>query len=301
MLLTMPAPGNFDMLARQVLGPKVDDVALAGTVCLPWACRIVEYARKVELLGEKNPVTLVGRPASAAQQIIAAADKLHDATRFRAEQLFVQATLFPTNPMLHPGIMYSFWSRWDGQPLEQRPVFYEGVDDYAASVLEGEDQDLQAIRRALEQELGMVLELPTLKQQMVEGYGDQISDPSTYKSMLNTNASLMGLYHPSVQDSDGKWLPDLKSRYLWEDVPHGLGAMKGVAQLMSVPTPSIDKVLTWAQGMMGREYLVGDQLVGKDLASTAAPQAFGITTKEALLSELRHQLAAPTAPAVASV
>lgn len=45
--------------------------------------------------------------------------------------------------------------------------------------------------RALEQELGMVLELPTLKQQMVEGYGDQISDPSTYKSMLNTNASLM--------------------------------------------------------------------------------------------------------------
>lgn len=43
----------------------------------------------------------------------------------------------------------------------------------------------------MEQELGMVLELPTLKQQMVEGYGDQISDPSTYKSMLNTNASLM--------------------------------------------------------------------------------------------------------------
>lgn len=32
------------------------------------------------------------------------------------------------------------------------------------------------------------------------------------------------------------------------------------------------RVLTWAQGMMGRDYLVGDQLVGKDLASTAAPQ-----------------------------
>jgi hypothetical protein len=37
----------------------------------------------------------------------------------------------------------------------------------------------------------MDLALPTLKEQMVEGYGDQISDPSTYKSMLNTNASLM--------------------------------------------------------------------------------------------------------------
>jgi hypothetical protein len=39
----------------------------------------------------------------------------------------LQATLFPTNPMLHPGIMYAFWSRQDGKPLEQRPVFYEGV------------------------------------------------------------------------------------------------------------------------------------------------------------------------------
>jgi hypothetical protein len=39
----------------------------------------------------------------------------------------LQATLFPTNPMLHPGIMYSFWSRWDGTPLTERPVFYEGM------------------------------------------------------------------------------------------------------------------------------------------------------------------------------
>jgi hypothetical protein len=46
--------------------------------------------RQVELLGEKNPVTLVARPAAAAAQIIAAADKLHDATKFRAQKLFVQ-------------------------------------------------------------------------------------------------------------------------------------------------------------------------------------------------------------------
>jgi hypothetical protein len=45
--------------------------------------------------------------------------------------------------------------------------------------------------RALELALGITLQLPTLKEQMVEGYGDQISDPSTYRSMLNMNASLM--------------------------------------------------------------------------------------------------------------
>lgn len=32
MILTMPAPGNFDMLARQVLGPKVSS-GFATTRC----------------------------------------------------------------------------------------------------------------------------------------------------------------------------------------------------------------------------------------------------------------------------
>jgi hypothetical protein len=32
------------------------------------------------------------------------------------------------------------------------------------------------------------------------------------------------------------------------------------------------RVLSWAQGVMGREYLVGDQLAGQDVGSSAAPQ-----------------------------
>jgi hypothetical protein len=48
------------------------------------------WHRSVELLGEKTPVTLVARPAAAAADIIAAGDKLHDATKFRAQKLFMQ-------------------------------------------------------------------------------------------------------------------------------------------------------------------------------------------------------------------
>lgn len=102
MILAMPAPGAFDLLARHVLGPVANDVIIAGTVCLPWACRIQTYARSVELLGEKTPVMLVARPASGAARVIELADALHDRTRFEAATLFTQATLFPTNPILHP-------------------------------------------------------------------------------------------------------------------------------------------------------------------------------------------------------
>lgn len=289
-IFAMPAPGNFDLLVRQVLGPMADEVMVAGTVCLPWACRIEEYAKRVELLGEKSPVTLVARPASAGARVAAIADKLHDASRFRPEKLFLQATLFPTNPMLHPGIMYGQWSQWDGQPLAEKPLFYEGVSDFSAGVLEGEDADIRAIKAAMEKELGLDLVLPTLQEQMVEGYGDQIADPATYKSMLRTNSALAGLFHPTIETADHKWEPDFSSRYLHEDVPYGLCAMKGMAQLMGVPTPTIDKVLTWAQERMGKQFLIGDRLEGKDVPSCAAPQAFGITTREQLLKELRFQL-----------
>lgn len=97
---------------------------LHGYVC---ALKTLNLCRKVELLGEKNPVTLVGRPASAAQQIIAAADKLHDATRFRAEQLFVQVSrdfLHTSQHMAAWLLLYSeklFWHTWPGKAALSAP------------------------------------------------------------------------------------------------------------------------------------------------------------------------------------
>lgn len=290
MVVAIPSPGGFDWMARHVLGPMADEVVVAGTVCLPWVCRLDNYARHVELMGEKSPVTLVARPAAGAQRLLPLLNALHDNSRFVAGQVYVQATLFPTNPMLHPGIMYARWHCWDGAPLAERPVFYEGVGDEAAAVLEGEDDDIQAVRRALEAELGVDVPLPTLIAQMVEGYGPQITDPSTYKSMLQTNTALQGLFHPMKETADGHWLPDFSSRYLTEDVPYGLCAIKGTADLMGVPTPTIDKVLSWAQGKLGKEYLVDGHMTGRDVGTASCPQAHGIASKAELLRELCFQL-----------
>ena len=54
------------------------------------------------------------------------------------------------------------------------------------------------------------------------------------------------------QLDDGGYVPDFAYRYLTEDVPHGLVAMKGIAELMGVPTPHFDKIIVWAQGKMVR-------------------------------------------------
>jgi hypothetical protein len=42
-------------------------------------------------------------------------------------------------------------------------------------------------------------------------------------------------------------------------------------------------VLTWCQEKMGKKYLVGSRLKGKDLASTRCAQRYGFTTMSEIL------------------
>jgi hypothetical protein len=81
-----------------------------------------------------------------------------------------------------------------------------------------------------------------------------------------------------IQTANGKYLPDFNHRFLTEDVPFGLVVIRGIAEIARVPTPCIDKVLSWCQDKLGKEYLVGSRLTGKDLATTRCPQRYGCAT-----------------------
>ena len=55
-------------------------------------------------------------------------------------------------------------------------------------------------------------------------------------------------------------MPDFNFRYLSEDVPTGLCFTRGVGELLGVKTPSIDKVLLWAQEKLKKEFIGKDRL-----------------------------------------
>ena len=44
------------------------------------------------------------------------------------------------------------------------------------------------------------------------------------------------------ETEDGKFVPNFKFRYLWEDIPFGMAVIKGIATIAGVQTPNIDKV-----------------------------------------------------------
>ena len=45
-----------------------------------------------------------------------------------------------------------------------------------------------------------------------------------------------------TETEDGKFVPNFKFRYLWEDIPFGMAVIKGIATIAGVQTPNIDKV-----------------------------------------------------------
>ena len=114
-------------------------------------------------------------------------------------------------------------------------------------------------------------------------YPRNISNKSTLYTAIQTNAAYQGLRHPVKTTEDGKFVPDFAYRYMTDDVPYGLVVIRGIAEIVGEETPNIDKVLTWCQQKMGKEYLVNSKLQGKDVSSSRAPQRYGFTTLESIL------------------
>merc|ERR1711957_939526 len=170
---------------------------------------------------------------------------------------------------------------WDGKAKAEKPLFYQGVDDFTETVLAGMSAEVQVVCRKMEELVpGLSLkDACTLQQWYMDCYDGQMSDTSTLRSCMNTNKAYDGLTHPCTGEAPN-FVPDLKYRYLAEDVPTGLCFSKGLAEILGIPTPTIDKVMEWAQGCIGLEILVGGKMAGKDLDKMRAPQGMGITTVE---------------------
>jgi hypothetical protein len=273
----LPAPGGFDWKARCLLA-DAPGVTIFGLGSIPWMCKLAEAGRHVRVLGSKllNGLELAGPgPLEATCELLA--DLIGQPVL--ALRSFLQITLNPGNQLLHPGIMYAKFRDWEGRPLPEPPLFYEGLSDEAAAVLQALSDEVMLLRGTLEARLpGLHLSvvLP-LHLSVLVGYGEAIGDPSTLRSTIATNSAYAGIRTP-MQRVDGGYVPDWSSRFFWEDVPHGLVVLRGIADLAGVAVPKIDRVLAWAQGRMGTQYLVDGRLVGPDLAESGAPQAWGITS-----------------------
>jgi hypothetical protein len=187
-------------------------------------------------------------------------------------------TLANTGQLIHPGIMYDLFADWDGKPFhtDDVPLFYQGLSEEGAQTLAGLSDDVQAIRARLEPVLDLSAVRP-LKAWLLRSYGDAIADPSSLHSAFVTNRAYAGLKAPVREVLPEQFAPDLRARYLAEDVPFGLAVSRAIAQLAGVETPTMDAVIAWAGAQLGKDYL------DRDASAARIPQKYGLGSLEALM------------------
>lgn len=149
------------------------------------------------------------------------------------------------------------YTDWDGiTPFTSAPPFYEGVDDFTAHTLDQVSQEILAIKAALlEHHPHLNLDaVRHVREWIMDAYDHHIVDTSSLRSCIVTNKAYVGLKHPMVPapaaaaDSSGGGasaglVPNTSHRFWVEDLPCGMVATRGIAELAGVDTPTIDAVI----------------------------------------------------------
>jgi hypothetical protein len=284
----LPARGGFDLCVRDILKERMHEIAVFGFQTLPWACRIQEYGQRVSILGTKALVDIAVWPPRQSADILS---RLQEFLNIHLTPIpsFLSLSLADTGQLIHPGIMYGLFHTWDGKVYEKPCLFYQAVDERIAETLAQMSREVQSLRAALERRFP-ALDLSAVRpliEWLRRSYTDTIEDSSTLQSSFTTNRSYKGLLTPMIKESNG-FIPDFQARYLSEDVPYGLLVTRGIAQLAAVETPLLDKVISWAQEKLERQFLLDSNLNGVDLERTRSPQRYGFTTLDKFISEMQY-------------
>ena len=150
-------------------------------------------------------------------------------------------------------------------------MFYEEWDEESAKILFECDDELRKICNKLNK---LNLEEVTSLKEYYESKTEE-----EFANKLKSIKSFKGIKAPMIK-SNGKYIPDYKSRYFTEDFPYGLLIIKGFALICDIDTPMIDNIIKWVQVKLNKQYIIDNKLEGKDIVETGIPQNYGINKIE---------------------
>ncbi len=279
----LPSRGGFEFEVSAIV-PGIDSAGgrrVFGLQTLPWATRIVDIGRTVNISALKAKVLMAALPCPDAPEIARQLSVILGPELVPTAS-FLDMTLGNPGQLLHPGLMYGHFKSWSGEYFDSDsvPRFYAGATDEMGSHLERMSKETIAVARALSRESNGAFALSGVLD-IVEwlrlSYPDQTGDMSTVATCLRTGP-LQHLPAPMVGTTRDRLYPDFGYRYLAEDVPYGLVITRAIAELAGVATPAIDEVILWAQTHADRDYLIDGALDREGTHDLPIPQNYGCTT-----------------------
>lgn len=283
-----PGQGGLDWIAYEILGPEIfSKVTFLTVQPMPFNCRISEWGRSVSVQVLKQRFDICCQPASKMDDCLKINAELFPKSESSPLGTILAATLVPLNAIIHPARVYTLLTehhQWEpGKVLPENPLFYESmtVKDTANQLRVNSELDNIVLVANLN---GIKLNVPDCYNFLAKTYNGVSGDyppreQTTPEDLVKlwTGPMYKTFRCPLKAEGDG-FVPDFTNRYFTEDIPCGLCTYKGVAQIFGLKTPMIDSIIIWAQGYMGKEYVVNGKLNEALIPEMFAPQRFGIRT-----------------------
>lgn len=230
------------------------DIVVGAGCTLPYATRALEPG-DVYVYGMKKEVKIAALPATDNQKLYDAL--CVDLPHFTLCSSVLETSIDNINALMHPAPSLLTASRMEAIPKQTYEYYREGVTPSICKVIEAIDNERVAIARSL----GFVQR--NIRDEYINMYGGT-SGASLYDILQECNA-YDGLMNQ----------PSLKTRYVLEDLPFSLVAIRALGEVSGVPTPAIDTIIA-----------LGKIMLGEELSEGRTSQNLGISemTKEELLN-----------------
>ena len=277
----LPTRGGFEFEAAALVPGAGGRRTIFGLQTLPWSTRVVTLGEVVNIGAAKAEVVLAALPADDTAHVAARLAEIVG-TQIVAAENFLALTLGNPGQYIHPGLMYGHFRSYDGEEYDEAriPMFYSHASDEMGRIVEGLSDDAIRISRAIETLPGQRLDLRgviPVHEWLRRSYAHVTDDTSSVATCFRTGP-IQARKAPMAEIRPGRFVPDFAYRYMTEDVPYGLVVTKAVGEIAGVETPMIDEVVTWAQSVTERRYLLGGKLEGQDAEGLPIPQNHGIST-----------------------
>jgi len=278
------AYGGFNWVCERHLG-AAGNYVLFGTNLIPWTCGTDKYGETGHIFGVKRVLRCVTEGGVDAGGVKAWLGPILRQPLVDCD--FLSSTLWPNNPSLHPPILYGLFKDWDGvTPYKKTEVpskIYADLTPESAKCVCDLDRDLVSIVKSLS------IKFPTnkslqhdfsLKACILENYEDQVTDPSTTVTCVSKNIAFASHYLQYKEVGEGLVVPLVDHKFFITDLPYGLCTYKDIALSLGLATPCIDAIIYWNQKMLGKDFLVDNELKGKDIGECIIPSQWGYSLQD---------------------
>jgi hypothetical protein len=253
----IPGFCGFDWLAEAALAER-PNLVIWGMKDVPHTAFDLKPGLSIKMGGSKSQLYV----ATHARESDASRQQLHTLLTVLYGPCvtlldnYLEITLTPGNPIMHSSVIYGLigpYGQWHSKIFPQRMCWWTECPELGAYFLERMDQESQDLCAVISQRLGVDLSsVKSLKQEIVEAYGEQIRDQSSMLSILRTNQAYNDILAPMVPADNNRpgYVIERESRAFNEDVAYGLVLLVEMARRFELKVPYIEEVLNWSVAYM---------------------------------------------------